>query len=341
MLEIKQNISLKPFTTMALDVTANKFLEINSIKDLKEFFSNYKNEDFYVLGGGSNVLFLNDFKGFILKIDLKGISIESEDDDFVYLKASAGENWHQFVQYTLDKNYGGLENLSLIPGTVGASPIQNIGAYGVEVKDCIEKVEAFNTKTLKLEYFNNKDCKFDYRESIFKRDLKGKYIVTSVIFKLTKKNHKLNVNYGAIKEELNNLGAFENPTIQKVSEAVINIRESKLPNPKDCPNTGSFFKNPIIETEKYNTLHKKYINIPGYPITDKEIKVPAGWLIENTGWKGKRKGNVGVHDKQALVLINPGYGTGEEVYNLSQEIIDSVKNIFGIELEREVNVIKS
>lgn len=337
MLKIKENVLLKPYTTMALKVMAERMVYMASVEDLRQYFSEEK-KNFYVLGGGSNVLFLSSFSGDILKIEIKGISVECEDDNEVILTAAAGENWHQFVQYALRHNYGGLENLSLIPGTVGAAPIQNIGAYGVEVKDIIHYVEAFNTTTLNIERFSVKDCHFAYRESVFKRKLKGKYIVTRVAFKLSKKNHVLHLSYGAIQSELSKMGV-ETPCIHTISDAVIHIRESKLPNPEECPNTGSFFKNPIIPYQQYNELLKSYPEIPSYPVNSAMLKIPAAWLIEKAGWKGKRIGNVGVHSQQALVIINPGGGTGKEVYDLSEKIIKSVQEKFGVNLEREVNVI--
>uniref|UniRef100_UPI0039A413DD UDP-N-acetylmuramate dehydrogenase n=1 Tax=Ornithobacterium rhinotracheale TaxID=28251 RepID=UPI0039A413DD len=338
MAKIIENSSLKEFTTLALDVQAKRLIEIESIEDLKQYFTENKNPNFYVLGGGSNVLFLHDFDGDILKIDLKGISVEKETKNHIWLKAAAGENWHEFILNCLAKNWGGLENLSLIPGTVGASPIQNIGAYGVEVKNHIEHVEAFDIENLTLKTFSNAECQFGYRESIFKRALKGKFIVTAVTFKLTKKDHELRISYGAIQQELASKN-IENPTIQEISDAVISIRSSKLPDPKICPNTGSFFKNPIVPKETYLKLEQKYPEIPHYRVDDTHVKIPAGWLIEKAGWKGKRMGKVGVHHMQALVLINPDFGTGKEVYDFSTEIIQSIQNQFGIELEREVNII--
>lgn len=338
MAEIIENSSLKDFTTLALNVKAKRLIKILNLKDLEYYFTENKNPIFYVLGGGSNVLFLHDFDGDILKINLKGISIKRENENHIWIKAAAGENWHEFVVSCLAKDFGGLENLSLIPGTVGASPIQNIGAYGVEVKDHIESVEAFDIETLTLKTFYNDECHFGYRESVFKRSLRGKFIVTAVTFKLTKKNHELRISYGAIQQEL--MGKdIKKPTIQDISNAVINIRSSKLPDPKICPNTGSFFKNPIVSKEIYLELKQKYPEIPHYLVDDTLVKIPAGWLIEKAGWKGKQVGKVGVHHKQALVLINPDFGTGKEVYDFSTEIIQSIKNQFGIELEREVNVI--
>lgn len=336
-MELRENISLREYTSLRLPEKAEYFVEIESKKALVDFLENRKQEDLYVLGGGSNVLFLSDYKGVVLKNTIKGKEVVNESSEAIEIKVCAGENWHKLVLWTLQQDWGGLENLSLIPGSVGASPIQNIGAYGVEVKDCIKEVETVEIATGETKVFSNKDCKFGYRESVFKRELKGQYIVTAVSFRLSKKNHKLITSYGAIKEEL--AKSKEPETIQAVSRAVIKIRESKLPNPEEIPNTGSFFKNPVVSKARFNSLKLKYENLPNYPINSDLVKIPAGWLIEKTGWKGRKEGNVGVHDKQALIIVNPGGGSGREVYELSQKIINEVKNRFGIELEREVNII--
>lgn len=336
-MELRENISLREYTSLRLPEKAEYFVEIESKKALIDFLENRKQEDLYVLGGGSNVLFLSDYKGVVLKNTIKGKEVVNETSGAIEIKVCAGENWHKLVLWTLQQDWGGLENLSLIPGSVGASPIQNIGAYGVEVKDCIKEVETVEIATGETKVFSNKDCEFGYRESVFKRELKGQYIVTAVSFRLSKKNHKLITSYGAIKEEL--AKSKEPETIQAVSRAVIKIRESKLPNPEEIPNTGSFFKNPVVSKARFNSLKLKYENLPNYPINSDLVKIPAGWLIEKTGWKGRKEGNVGVHNKQALIIVNPGGGSGREVYELSQKIINEVKNRFGIELEREVNII--
>jgi UDP-N-acetylmuramate dehydrogenase len=273
----------------------------------------------------------------VLKLNLKGIEIVSENEDFVKVKVNSGENWHEFVQWTLENDFGGLENLSLIPGNAGTAPMQNIGAYGVEIKDAMTELSALEIKTGEIKKFSNEECGFGYRESVFKNELKNQFIILDVSFKLTKRNHQLHTEYGAIRSELEKLN-IQNPTIQDVSKAVINIRQSKLPNPKEIGNAGSFFKNPVISKAKFEELQKSYPNISGYPNGD-EVKVAAGWLIENAGWKGKRFGDAGVHEKQALVLVNYGNVTGQEIYDLSEKIIDDIFQKFGIRLEREVNII--
>ena len=284
------------------------------------------------------MLLTKDIDKLVVHIDIKGISIDKEDENSVFLTVNGGENWHDFVLWCVNNNYGGLENLSLIPGKAGTCPIQNIGAYGVEVKDTITKVEAVEIETQKLVSFSNLECQFGYRNSIFKNDVKGKYVITSVSFKLTKKDHNLNTSYGAIETELASK-EIKKPTLQDISKAVIRIRNSKLPNPKLIGNSGSFFKNPVIKTSLYKELQEKYKTIPSYPISDTEVKVPAGWLIEKAGFKGKNYGNYGVHEKQALVLVNYGNATGREIYNLAQTIKTEIKEIFRIDLEIEVNII--
>ena len=273
-----------------------------------------------------------------LKAFLKGKHIISQTEDYVFVKANAAENWHEFVLWTLDNNFGGLENLSLIPGNVGTSPIQNIGAYGVELKDTFHSCDALNLETLEVETFSNSDCKFDYRNSIFKQEAKGKYIILSVVFKLTTSNHVLHTNYGAITSELEQMDILK-PTIQDVSKAVISIRQSKLPDPKDIGNSGSFFKNPIISKDAFLKLQENFPNAPHYVVSEHEVKVPAGWLIETAGFKGKTLGNYGVHKKQALVLVNYGGATGSDILNLSKLIQDTVRRLFDITIEAEVNII--
>lgn len=339
MIEVKKQQSLRSFTSMQINVKASYFIEIRSEKQLQQLLieQGYQSP-LYILGGGSNVVFLDDFDGTILYINIVGINKIRETDNFVWIRANAGENWHQFVLYTLENNYGGLENLSLIPGKVGASPMQNIGAYGVEIKDVFEELEAIEIATGKRRVFTNDECKFGYRESIFKTEFKGKFIITSVTFRLSKKHHKLHTSYGAIQDELTSMG-IDHPSIQDVSKAVIAIRESKLPDPKEIPNTGSFFKNPSISSEQFLLLKNTYPQIPGYSQPTDKTKVPAGWLIEQAGWKGYRDTKVGVHHRQALVLINHNDGSGQEIYDLSEKIVKDVNQKFGIKLEREVNII--
>lgn len=337
---MQENISLKPYNTFGVDVKSKYFAEVRSLEELIETlkFSNSKKLPLLFLGGGSNILLTKDFEGLAIQLNLKGITEEIINENEVLVTAKAGENWHQFVMFCLDKNYGGLENLSLIPGNVGTSPMQNIGAYGTEIKDVFESCKVLNLETLEIEVFNLEKCRFGYRDSIFKQEGKGKYVILEVTFRLTRTDHKIDVEYGAIKSELENLG-ITNPTIKDVSKAVINIRQSKLPDPKVIGNAGSFFKNPTIPLSQFESLKQKFENIPGFPNGD-SVKVPAGWLIEQAGWKGKQIGNVASHKLQALVIINAtGNATGKEIFDFSTEIINSVKEKFGIELEREVNII--
>ncbi|KMQ61275.1 UDP-N-acetylenolpyruvoylglucosamine reductase [Chryseobacterium sp. FH2] len=337
---MQENFSLKPYNTFGVEAKAKYFVEVNNIDELKEAlnFSKAQSLPLLFLGGGSNILLAKDFDGLAIKLSLKGISEKIVGENEVLVTAKAGENWHQFVLYCLEKNYGGLENLSLIPGNVGTSPMQNIGAYGTEIKDIFVDCNVLNLETLEIEIFDLEKCKFGYRDSIFKKEGKGRYVILEVTFKLTKENHHIKTEYGAIKSELANSG-IENPTIQDISKAVINIRQSKLPDPKEIGNAGSFFKNPTIPLQQYEDLKQKFENIQGYPNGD-FVKVPAGWLIEQSGWKGKQIGNVASHKFQALVIINAtGNATGKEIFDFSTEIINSVKEKYGIELEREVNII--
>ncbi|KJD35788.1 UDP-N-acetylenolpyruvoylglucosamine reductase [Tamlana sedimentorum] len=337
-MQIKNNISLKPYNTFGINAVAKHFVSVNTMDALQEVIALKGYENRLILGGGSNMLLTKDFDGLVIHINLKGIKIISESEDFVYVKAQAGENWHNFVLWCIKNNFGGVENLSLIPGNVGTSPIQNIGAYGVELKDVFESCEAISVRNYQQETFTNADCNFGYRNSIFKQEAKGKYIITSVIFKLTKQNHKLNINYGTIINELEAMNV-KTPTIQSVSQAVIAIRESKLPNPKKIGNSGSFFKNPIIPKSQFDNLALNFKNIPSYPVNEDQVKVPAGWLIEQTGFKGKRFNNYGVHDKQALVLVNYSDAKGADILNLSKLIQKTVYRIFNISIEAEVNII--
>ncbi len=333
---IQHNVNLKSFNTFGISAIADSFIEISSLQELQQL-SLHSSDDYLVLGGGSNLLFTQNPKGLVIKNSLKGIEIVNETADYVYVKVASGETWHQFVLHTIQKNWGGIENLSLIPGSVGASPMQNIGAYGVEIKDVFESLEAFHIDTKELHRFNKEECQFGYRESVFKRRLKGQYFITSVTYRLSK-NPTINSSYGAITAELEKAGIHQ-PTIKDISDAVILIRSSKLPDPKEFGNAGSFFKNPVISIQLFNRLKEEYPTIPSYPINEKEVKVPAGWLIEQDGWKGKTIDNYGVHKNQALVLVNYGGAKGADIYNLSSQIIQSIKNRFGIELEREVNII--
>ena len=339
-MKIQENISLKNYNTFGVEAKAHYFVEVHDLHELKYAteFAKINHIKILFLGGGSNLLFTQDFDGLVIKLNLKGISEENLDENHVLVSAKAGENWHEFVLYTLSKNYGGLENLSLIPGNVGTCPIQNVGAYGTEIKDHFVSCKALNLETSEIEELSLEDCKFGYRDSIFKTSAKGKYVIVEVTFKLTTQNHHIKTEYGAISTELKNLG-IENPTIQEVSKAVINIRQSKLPNPAEIGNAGSFFKNPSIPLAQFENLKEKFPEIQGYA-NGNFVKVPAGWLIENAGWKGKQIGNVASYKLQALVIINAtGNASGKEIYDFSTQIIDSVKEKYGIELEREVNIL--
>ena len=342
-MNIQQNISLKSYNTFGISVYAKRFISVTSVYELQQLLKIEK--DVFLISGGSNMLLTKDIEKLVVHIDIKGISIDQENNDAVYITVNAGEDWHEFVLWCVSENYGGLENLSLIPGNVGTCPIQNIGAYGAEVKDTITKVETLNIETGKMVQFSNAACKFGYRNSIFKNDVKGKYIITSVSFQLTKNTHNLNSSYGAIESELASK-KIKNPTLRDISEAVIAIRKSKLPDPKEIGNSGSFFKNPVIQKSHFLNLQQKHPNIPSYPVissdtkkSDTEVKVPAGWLIEQAGFKGKRFGEFGIHEKQALVLVNYGNASGKEIYLLAEKIQKSIFKKFEISLEIEVNVI--
>lgn len=337
-MHIQENISLKPYNTFGIDVTAKHFVSASNIDDLKQILSLKEHPNKLILGGGSNMLLTKDFNGLVVHINLKGIEIISENDNTVIVKANAGENWHEFVLWCINNGFGGIENLSLIPGNVGTAPIQNIGAYGVELKDVFESCEALSLETKSLRSFSKSECNFGYRNSIFKQEAKGQFIITNVNFKLSKQNYNLSINYGAITSQLE-LMKVNNPTIQDISKAVISIRESKLPNPKEIGNSGSFFKNPVISKTLFNTLLENFKDIPSYPISEDKVKVPAGWLIEKAGFKGKRFDDYGVHKNQALVLVNYGNARGTDILNLSKLIQKTVERIFGIFIEAEVNIL--
>jgi len=333
-------INLKKHNTFGIDADCKRISFIDHEKNIKPLLEEFKSEKILILGGGSNVLFINNyFDGVVLLNQIKGFDIINETQVEVYVKVGAGEVWHEFVLKCIENNFGGVENLSLIPGSVGASPMQNIGAYGVEIKDVFESLEAYHIESSEIHTFTNEECKFGYRESVFKRNLKDQYIITSVTFKLTKNIHKLNTSYGVIEEELLKMGIVNSPTIQDVSNAIIAIRSSKLPNPKEIGNAGSFFKNPVIDKQSLEKIQVTYPDVPSYKVNEEKVKLPAGWLIEKAGWKGKVIGKHGVHKLQALVLVNYGGATGKEIYQLSTDIIEDVKSKFGVELEREVNMI--
>ena len=333
-MKIQQNISLKTYNTFGIQANAKRFVTVDSANELKEIIASEK--DLFLLGGGSNILLTKDVEKLVVHINTKGIIVNDFDEDKVLVTAEAGENWHELVLWCVSQNYGGLENLALIPGNVGTSPIQNIGAYGVEIKDIFQQLEAIDIATGKPKIFEDEDCNFGYRNSVFKNELKGKYIIVNVTFKLTKNNHNINISYGAIKDVLTDK---ENPSIKEIADAVIAIRQSKLPDPKAIGNSGSFFKNPVISSVLFKELSEKYPEIPHYIVSENEIKIPAGWLIEQCGFKGKRFGDAGVHEKQALVLVNYNNASGKEIYDLAQKIQQKVLETFKISLEIEVNVI--
>lgn len=337
-MHIQQNISLKSYNTFGIDAKAKFFVSVNSVSELEEILKSKDYPNSFILGGGSNMLLTKDIDALVIHINIKGIEIVSEKNGAVIVKANAGENWHEFVLWCLKNDFGGIENLSLIPGNVGSAPIQNIGAYGVELKDVFISCEAIEVKSQQLKTFTNTDCKFGYRESIFKQDIKRQYIITSVTFQLTAKNHKLNTEYGTISEQLKDMG-ITNPTIQDISKAVIAIRQSKLPDPKEIGNSGSFFKNPIISDQHLKKLKTIFPDIPSYVVSSNEVKVPAGWLIEKAGFKGKSFGNYGVHNKQALVLVNYGSAKGMDILKLARLIQKTINRIFDIEIETEVNIV--
>ena len=338
-MEIKDNISLKPYNTFGIDVMAKHFVEVTGLAQLQKLLqlSAYPNK--FIISGGSNMLLTKDIEALVMHINLKGIRLVGEDRETVTIKIMAGENWHDLVLWTLDHGYGGLENLSLIPGNTGTAPIQNIGAYGVELKDVFVGCEAMNVQNQELEAFSKEDCQFGYRDSIFKNKAKGKYIVTSVTLKLTKVNHKLHTFYGAIEDELKQMNVVT-PTIRDISNAVVSIRSKKLPDPKEIGNSGSFFKNPVVSRKTFEKFQKKHPNVPFYKMEDDNYKIPAGWLIEHCGFKGKRFGDAGVHKKQALVLVNYGNAKGTEILELAEKIQKTVATKFGIRLFPEVNIIK-
>lgn len=339
MIHIEENVSLRDYNTFGIQAYARYFCSITSEHDLLALMRQevFKRNMHLILGGGSNLLFTKDFDGLVIKVNLKGIDLTEQSEDRVTLHVMSGEVWHEFVLHCVHHGYGGIENLSLIPGTVGAAPIQNIGAYGVEVKEVIERVHGIDLLTGEQKSFTNEQCQFGYRESIFKHTLKEKFFISSVTLTLTRINHRFNVQYGALADTLNAMN--QSPSLQSISDAVIQIRKSKLPDPSVIGNAGSFFKNPTISKAHYELLQKEHSKIPGYPSVNQEVKVPAGWLIEQCGWKGKRFQHVGVHAHQALVLVNYGGGTGDEIFQLAMRISESVQEKFNITLTPEVNII--
>jgi len=337
-MEILNNFSLKNYNTFGIEAKAKQFIAIHTVPELKTILEQNKNQKKFILGGGSNMLLTKDIEALVIHIDLKGKKIIKEDADFVWIESQAGENWHQFVLWCIDQNFGGLENMSLIPGNVGTTPVQNIGAYGAEIKDFFVSCDAIHIENQEMRTFTKEECNFGYRESIFKNEVKDQYIITSVVFKLTKQNHKINTSYGDILAELakNNITT---PSLKDVSNAVIAIRKSKLPDPAELGNSGSFFKNPILLKSDFEPIHQKFPEMKFFDISETEVKVPAGWLIEQVGLKGKRFGDAGVHKNQALVLVNYGGATGQEILDVSKTVQKTVFETFGIHIEAEVNII--
>ena len=338
-MNIIENYPLLKLNTFGVDVKAKYFTSINTINELIELTKTnlFKDLELLILGGGSNILFTKDFDGLVILNNIKGKEIIDQNQQSIFLKIGAGENWHQLVMYCVDNGWGGIENLSLIPGNTGTAPMQNIGAYGVEIKETFIELEALEISSGKIVKFNNSDCEFGYRESVFKNKMKNQYIILNITLEL-KKNPVLNINYGDVKAILESQN-IKNPGIKEVSNAIISIRQSKLPDPKKIGNSGSFFKNPIVSLNQLELIKKKYPNVVNYEINENEFKIAAGWLIERAGWKGKKFNNYGVHEKQALVLVNYGLANGMEIFELSEKIILDIKDKFGITLEREVNII--
>jgi UDP-N-acetylmuramate dehydrogenase len=338
-MNIIENYPLLKLNTFGVDVKAKYFTSINTINELIEATKTnvFKDLELLILGGGSNILFTKDFDGLVILNNIKGKEIIDQNQQSIFLKIGAGENWHELVMYCVDNGWGGIENLSLIPGNTGTAPMQNIGAYGVEIKETFLELEALEISSGKIVKFNNSDCEFGYRESVFKNKMKNQYIILNITLEL-KKNPVLNINYGDVKAILESQN-IKNPGIKEVSNAIISIRQSKLPDPKKIGNSGSFFKNPIVSLNQLELIKKKYPNVVNYEINENEFKIAAGWLIERAGWKGKKFNNYGVHEKQALVLVNYGLANGMEIFDLSEKIILDIKDKFGITLEREVNII--
>jgi len=337
-MELLENFSLKNYNTFGIEAKAKEFVAVHSVNELRKIIKENKSKKKFILGGGSNMLLTKDVDALVIHLDLKGKKITNETERHVWVESQAGENWHEFVLWTLEHDFGGLENMSLIPGNVGTTPIQNIGAYGTEIKDTFVSCEAMEIASQKMKTFQHSECNFGYRESIFKQEAKDQYIITSVVFKLTKTNHTIKTSYGDIIAELSKQNVIK-PTLKDVSNAVIAIRKSKLPDPKELGNSGSFFKNPIVLKTDFEAIHCKFPEMKFYEVSETEVKIPAGWLIEQAGFKGKRFGDAGIHKNQALVLVNYGNATGQEILAVSKDIQKTVFEKFGIHIEAEVNVI--
>ncbi|MEX1188816.1 MAG: UDP-N-acetylmuramate dehydrogenase [Bacteroidia bacterium] len=338
-MNIQKGTSLFGLNTFGMKATIAQLAKATSLEDVQSILEyQYKNKmPLFILGGGSNILFTKDVEALVLLNRLKGISVREQNEDYVWVEACAGENWHQFVQHCIQQNWGGMENLSLIPGNVGASPMQNIGAYGVEIKDVFHSLEAVRLRDGQVREFSAEECRFGYRESIFKQEEKGNWLISKVTYRLTRKNHVLKTEYGAILSELEKM-KITHPDIQSISKAVIQIRQSKLPDPAEIGNAGSFFKNPVIELELLENIKLNHPDCVNYPAGEGKVKLAAGWLIEKAGWKGYRKGDAGVHKNQALVLVNYGHAKGDEIASLADQIIEDILIKFGVKLEKEVNI---
>ncbi len=338
-MQVLENYPLKKYNTFGIDAFARYFTEFRSVNHLREALETTSALQLptLILGGGSNILLTKNFEGIVLKNDIPGIKIVDEDEEHIYVRVGAGISWNSFVMYCVDRNLAGIENLSLIPGNVGASPMQNIGAYGVEIKDVFHELEAFHLKEKSVQKFSLKDCRFGYRDSVFKNKYKNQFVILNVTYRL-KKEPVFNISYGALREELDKM-KVEDLSLKVVSDAVVRIRTSKLPDPAILGNAGSFFKNPLIQKEKALELQNTFAGIPLFEADEKHCKIPAGWLIEQSGWKGYRKKDAGCYEKQALVLVNYGSASGKEIHLLGKKIQSSVKEKFGIRLESEVNII--
>lgn len=337
-MKIHQDYSLKKLNSFGIDARARYYVEVTTKEELIHVLNLDDYPDKFILGGGSNMLLRGNIDALVILLNLKGIQFKQENENCIWLEAQAGENWHQFVMYCVNNNYGGLENLALIPGNVGTAPVQNIGAYGVELKDYFFSCKVVDRKTLQEKELSKEACKLGYRDSIFKNEAKDRYVITAVTFKLTKRNHQLHTEYAALQDELKKQH-IDQPQLRDIAEAVINIRSSKLPDPKEIGNSGSFFKNPVVSKTVLTTLQQEFPKVPFYELGEDQVKIPAGWLIEQAGFKGKRFGKAGIHDRQALVLVNHGGATGKEIWEVAQNVQTEVKKKFGIALQPEVNII--
>ncbi|MEX1238522.1 MAG: UDP-N-acetylmuramate dehydrogenase [Cyclobacteriaceae bacterium] len=340
MMTVSENVDLFPFNTFGIHAKARHLVTVNTAQEAREIFKSdlFSKVPWLILGGGSNILLTKDFDGLVIKNEIRGITTVAEDERTLVLKVGSGENWHSLVMHCVDRNLGGIENLSLIPGTVGAAPMQNIGAYGVEIREVIQEVEAVEIETGAIRKFSREECAFGYRESVFKQHLKDKYFISSITLSLTKKDHRFNVSYGALKEVLEEK-KVKDLSIRAISDAVIGIRKKKLPDPLLIGNAGSFFKNPSVDQRTFDAIQKKYPDVPSFRGEKNLVKIPAAWLIEQCGWKGKTIDNIGVHKHQALVLVNYGNGDGKKIWQLAMSIRSGIMEKFSIELQPEVNVI--